>query len=570
MTQLKLLLGQWLANITRRLRNNFYLYLAALLTLFVLLDASLFHVGENMRQKAFDFMVRSRVIVPAPDPEIVIVDVNEASLAAMAEEYGRWPWPRQVFGEFLENIQAQQPKAIVFDILFSDADIYNPDSDVYFDEVIAATDNTFFPFLRLPEEHDRLSQIKPDMIPGIEPTDQADENATIAVVLPHFQAAINSGQLGTHNIYPDDDGIVREYRLYNDAYGWIIPSLPLTVGRALDFPVPQSQNVLLNWRGKPFTYHYVTFSDVFRDMASKVKQRPQNEFTGKIVIVGSTAPSLFDLKATAMSKNHPGVEILATAIDNVKHKDYLHVWRGAVPYMLFSLLMIWLTAAAFFFNADRDRFNKVFSGSQIGLLVLSYIGINVTDTYLDFTGPITWAVVYFSVAKVYALATDRALQRWLAFGVKPGTGGMHVLMMPVLVDSPEPIGETMLKKLRRQLEINSRTPNSVEILKGTQSGIWGLFGDLAVVSWTYAATQAEPTAPAREDADRLIQQLPAIRTRLGLPNGTQIRYTLHEGVLNGDAPVANQWRNLFAQAILRLEHAPAEATTDSVDLAKGS
>ena len=48
------------------------------------------------------------------------------AFATMAKEYGRWPWPRQVLGEFLEQIEKQQPKAIVFDILFSDPDIYNP------------------------------------------------------------------------------------------------------------------------------------------------------------------------------------------------------------------------------------------------------------------------------------------------------------------------------------------------------------------------------------------------------------------------------------------------------------
>src|SRR5690606_30726219 len=207
--RLKLLITQWLANVTRRLRNNFYIYLAAALSVLVLLDAGVFHVAENMRQKTFDLMVRNRVIVPEPDKDIVIIDVNEASLAAMAEEYGRWPWPRQVFGEFLENIEAQNPQAVVFDILFSDADVFNPDSDAYFNEVIAGTDNTFFPFLRLPEEHDSLSEIKPDMIPGLQESlpSQSDPDATIAVVLPHFEAAINSKRLGTHNIYPDKDGI---------------------------------------------------------------------------------------------------------------------------------------------------------------------------------------------------------------------------------------------------------------------------------------------------------------------------------------------------------------------------
>jgi adenylate cyclase len=556
MTRLRLLIGQWIAQTTRKLRNNFYIYLAAILTLFVLLDAGVFHVGENMRQKAFDFMVRSRLIVPEPDKDIVIVDVNEASLAAMAKEYGRYPWPRQVFGEFLENIEAQKPKAIVFDILFSDADVANPDSDAYFNDTIAVTNNTFFPFIRLSETQDKLSAVTPARIPGVTEMiqGQADKNAAIAVILPHFPAVINSGRIGFNNIYPDKDGIVREYNLYRDDYGWKLPSLALSVGNKLGYSVPESQSVLINWRGKPFTYQYVTFSEAFQDMSSKVKKRPPNEFTGKIVIIGSTAPSLFDLKATPMAKIYPGVEILATAIDNVIHGDYLHVWRGVLSYVLISLLLIWLTTAAFYKEADRDKLNRIFSSSQIGLIVISYIGINVTDTYLDFSGPVIWAVAYFSVAKIYAMATDLALQRWLAFGVKAGEGGSQALIMPILVESKEPLGDAMLKKLKRQIELSCLTPNNVDILKSSQSGIWGLFGDMAIVSWTYAETQEEYAKQAKLDADQLAEKLSAILKNIGLPGDTQVHYAMHQGGLASDKPLANQWRSLFAQAILKLEH----------------
>ena len=160
MTKLKLLLGQWLANMTRKLKNNFYIYLAALFTVLVLLDATVFGVGLNMRDRAFDFMVKYRVIQPQADPDIIIVDINEASLHAFAKEFGSWPWSRQVMGEFVENIQTQKPKAIVFDILFSDADIFRPEGDEYFNEVISGAENTFFPILRLDISQDRESKLK--------------------------------------------------------------------------------------------------------------------------------------------------------------------------------------------------------------------------------------------------------------------------------------------------------------------------------------------------------------------------------------------------------------------------
>lgn len=568
MIKLKLIISQWLAGITRKLSNNFYIYLCALLTVLILLDASVFHIGENMRNRAFDLMVKNRIVKAKVDPDIVIVDINEASLNAMAKEYGRWPWPRQVFGEFVENIEAQHPKAIVFDILFSDADVYNPDSDAYFNDVIAGTNNTFFPMLRLSPASDNLSKITPDMIPGIgkqaktvdgEPVSAVQK--PIAIVLPHFEAALNSKRLGTHNIYADADGIAREYRLWHDENGWLLPSLPLAVG---DFAqmnsLPPPQNMLINWRGKAFTYPYVSFSDVYADMASKIKKRAPDEFTNKIVIIGSTAPSLFDIKPTAMAKEFPGVEILATAIDNVKHRDYLHVWRGKTPYILMSLLLIWLTALAFYRNIDRDKVTALFSSSQITLLGLSYLALNFTNTYLDITGPITWAVMYFSVAKIYALANDRAMQRLLANDIESGKKGAAILLMPVLIESEVSFSDGMLKTLQQKIVQQCTLPCTVEILKGTQSGIWGLFSDMITVSWAYPHDNTVEADKVKHDAAQLGAQLKSMLQNTGMPNDTVVRYTQHTGVLNAERPMDSQWRGLFAQAILKLDILEREQT----------
>lgn len=558
MLKLKLLINQWLANVTRRLHNSFYLYLSALLTVLVLLDASVFHVGENMRDRAFDMMVKNRIVVAKPDADIVIIDINEASLSAMSAEYGRWPWPRQVLGEFLENIEAQQPKAVVFDILFSDPDVYNPDSDAYFNEVIASTQNSFFPMLRLSEASDELSQVTPDMIPGIKRAGlAADENSTtkpIAIVLPHFEAALNSQHLGTHNIYPDKDGIVREYRLWHDENGWVLPSLPLAIGKFVGKSSDTlPQNMLINWRGKPFTYQFASFSDVYADMANKIKKRPPNEFKDKIVIIGSTAPSLFDLKATAMAKAHPGVEVLATAIDNVKHDDYLKVWRGKTPYILVSLALIWLTAMAFFRNVDRDKVTTIFSSSQIILITLSYLAINFTNTYLDLTGPIAWAIMYFSVAKIYALANDRAMQRLLANDVESGKKGAAILLMPIMFETREPLSDSILKKLQHKIEQEIQQQGTVEILKGTQSGIWGLFSDMIIVSWAYRHDDEATATKTEQAAKQLGEQLSRLIQSTGIPANTTARYILHTGALNTEKPMANQWRGLFAQAIIKLD-----------------
>src|SRR5512145_3294998 len=182
--------------LARKLSNNFYLHLAGLFSLFVLADVLFLHQIVDMRQKSYDLVVKNRLLKPAPDPDIVIVDIDEKSLAAMAKEYGRWPWPRQVLGEFLEHVAAQQPAGVVFDVLFSDPDVFNPDSDAYFNEVIAATPNVLFPYLRLPAKDDGLSQVTVEMVPGAQKTPLAESGKTLAIVLPFFKAALDSGRVG--------------------------------------------------------------------------------------------------------------------------------------------------------------------------------------------------------------------------------------------------------------------------------------------------------------------------------------------------------------------------------------
>ena len=96
---------------------------------------------------------------------------------------------------------------------------------------------------------------------------------------------------------------------------------------------PNRNDILLNWRGKPFTYHYVSFSDVYLDMAKETPTRPANEFRGKTLVIGSTAAGLLDVRGTPLDRSFPGVEILATAIDNLRHGDWLRAPEARLFYL---------------------------------------------------------------------------------------------------------------------------------------------------------------------------------------------------------------------------------------------
>jgi CHASE2 domain-containing sensor protein len=479
------------------------------------------------------------------------VDINEASLAAMAKDYGRWPWPRQVLGEFVEQIEQQHPKAIVFDILFSDPDVYNADSDAYFDAAIARTDNTYFPMLRLSTADDGLSQIKPGMIPGVTALDAAQPDATVAMVLPYFNSALNGGRLGTHNIYADADGIVRQYPVYLDDYGWKIPSLPLRIAQELHYAQPAAKQVLLNWRGPPFTYQSVSFSDVYGDLSSKVKQRKADEFTGKIVIIGSTAPSLFDIKPTPLSRMHPGVEILATAIDNFKHNDFLRFPDAKIIYLLLTLALIWATAWGFYRDTGRNKIDRLFGASQFILLGISYASINFTNTYINLTGPVTLGLAYFSIARLYDLFTSKTLQHNTVRTAQRHSGELHGVLMLVRLGGAEAVlNDKVREKIRLGVAAIGGKGKSVDILKGQQNGLWDLFDNMLAISWLCAEDDEQAKLAIESDIAKIRQAMPGIMRKHCAVVGEDMLSFVQQGSVAGGEQARNSWRALFGATLL--------------------
>jgi CHASE2 domain-containing sensor protein len=550
-------LGIFSALLANKWKSSFYLYLAGFFTVLALADTAFLHLADNMKQGAFDMMVRYRLVVPKPDKDIVIVDINEASLAAMAKEYGRWPWPRQVLGEFVEQIEKQHPQAVVFDILFSDADVYNPDSDAYFDAAIAATDNTFFPMLRLDPADDSLSKIKPGMIPGVLPlSEDAQPDATVAVVVPYFKSVLAGGRIGINNIYPDADGIARQYPVYLSDYGWKIPSLPLRIARQLRFIQPSAPRVLLNWRGPPFSYRSVSFNDVFADFNSKNKQFAANQFTGKIVIIGSTAPSLFDIKPTPLSRMHPGVEILATAIDNFKHDDFLRFPDARIAYLLLTLSVIWATAWGFYRNTGRDKIDRLFGSSQFILIGISYASINLTTTYINLTGPVTLGLAYFTIARIYDFATSKALEKSTVRFSQRNSGEMRgVLMLIRLGGQTGALNSSMLndkvrEKIRLGMELTGSKTQSVEILKGSQKGLWDLFEDTLAISWLRPADDEVARLGIARDIEAVQQAILPLLQKYCDVTGHDVNWVVHEAAIDGGDAARDSWRALFAETLL--------------------
>src|SRR5205823_634885 len=113
-----------------------------------------FELLKPLENRLLDRFVKAQAGSVAPDPDIVLVDIDEKSLANMQKDAGRWPWPRVVHADLIEGLAEQKPRAIVFDLMFAEADRFRPHDDAAFAETVARHPNTYFPLLRLPRRDD--------------------------------------------------------------------------------------------------------------------------------------------------------------------------------------------------------------------------------------------------------------------------------------------------------------------------------------------------------------------------------------------------------------------------------
>lgn len=383
------------------------LLLASALFAVFLSEIYYFKVFTSSEHRVSDYFISQQAKYNTPDADIVIVDIDERSLNLMADTAGRWPWPRAVHAELLQGLLAQQPKAVVFDILFSDADINHPEGDAYFAEVIQGTQNVYFPMLLLNDGNAQagiaLAQYAADL--GVSATPNASKDATVSLVLP-IEPILATKKLGTHNILTDkNDGVVRSYPIFTDKQGWQIPSLPAKLAQGLGYSVPNQTNMRINWMGQGSEYKHVPFADILQDLQRKQKQRLDNEFKDKIVIIGSTATGLHDVRSTPVAAFNPGVEILANAIDNLKNNNALHevdkIWVTILGLFLLILLSVLLIRTKYLVQIGVGLIV-----STLCLLGLSYILLG-THYLLELLTPLLFAWAYYLLAAIREYLNER-------------------------------------------------------------------------------------------------------------------------------------------------------------------
>ncbi|WP_306606050.1 CHASE2 domain-containing protein [Azonexus sp.] len=325
----------------------------------------LWHIPFVSALDAYLYDVRVRISMPdTPDDRIVIVDIDEKSLA----EIGRWPWGRNVVSDLVRKLTDDyQVSVIGFDVVFAEPD---DSSGLKVLESIARDrlkgDSGFqrtLKSLRPRLDYDRLFaetlRGRPAVL-GYYFSGKHEAKHAGALPQPVFPAGSFAGRdqdfvswegfggnlpglqaaaagAGHFNPLIDFDGSTRRVPLvvkYQDAY---YESLSLAMIRQLlgesqlslgfpddsvgiewidilspsgNFRIPVDEQVaaLVPYRGQAKSFPYISAVDILRGQVSADVLR------GRIVLVGTSAPGLMDLRSTPVGGAYPGVEVHANLI----------------------------------------------------------------------------------------------------------------------------------------------------------------------------------------------------------------------------------------------------------------
>ena len=265
----------------------------------------------------YDVVARAR---PRPVPaDILIVAIDEPSLQAI----GAWPWPRDRHAAALDRIAAAAPRAIVYDLLFTEPRPEDP---------------------ALATALGRAGKVALPMqfaVPG----------SFGRAYDPLYPAVGDADSAGHARVQPDEDGIVRSLDLALDgtrrwphvvtrATG--LPPLPAFTARPQTEPLRRVGERLIGYRGGPGAFRTVPMAAL---LAGEV---PPELIRDHIVMVGSTAAGLGDQFATTGAGTAgvmPGVELQANfAADLLQGLDLRRA--GPWPAAILALAVLWLTMFA--------------------------------------------------------------------------------------------------------------------------------------------------------------------------------------------------------------------------------
>ena len=332
-------------------RTSGFLLLAAFIALRIWDPPQL----ENLRLRGFDLYqtIKPRVSTVRP---VVIVDIDEASLQAL----GQWPWPRTLIAELIDKIQEAGSAAIGFDVIMSEPDRMSP--ALVADSLPQIDAHTREQMKKFPSNDEVLAQsiargrvilgqsaiitASPDA-PEMPRTGIATIGTDPSPFLITFDGMLRNMPVlemaatgrGVLTLRSERDGVVRRVPLVMKAGDQIVPAMALEMLRVvtgsgailirtdpvgiravavpgLELPTDENGQMWVNYTRQDGN-RYVSAKDV---LDGKV---PADRFKSRLVLIGTSAVGLLDIKATPVETAMPGVEIHAQVLENALTQSVL-------------------------------------------------------------------------------------------------------------------------------------------------------------------------------------------------------------------------------------------------------
>lgn len=314
---------------------------------------------STIENKTFD--VRQSVLSPYKkvNKDIVILSVDEESYEYLLGKYGEWPISRSIYADIITYLEKQKPSAVAFDLMFVKSLKSSNDADNKLAKNIAKYDNVFTSInfddqsyeLRQPVDLPEYLKAKVENESKIDLKNGDLKFTNCRAIISQI---INStSNIGHINLMRGDDGIARDLPPFVVYKGDYYPHLALKVAMKYleqkeglsqkDFKIEKNLNMqigkrtvplggngsaILNWYGpsginNPSGFEYVPLWKIEKTMYEGAKLVPENYFKDKIVYIGTSATSLFDLKSVPTDKIFPGVEIHTTFVNNILDNNFI-------------------------------------------------------------------------------------------------------------------------------------------------------------------------------------------------------------------------------------------------------
>lgn len=406
---------------------------------------------QLLEQKSYD--LRARLRAKKPQAPIVIVAIDDASIAQL----GRWPWPRGYMAELMAQIASYEPALIGTNILYTEPDRNSGldevkalheaaarlganaavlgaidqtakrlDNDALLASALTSTQKVQLPlFFTLGEQAANTDPAMPEYLKKSSREWNASgkllKATEVAAPIPAF--ADPSLVLGHINTIPDSDGTVRRESLTIYYQGRIFPSFALQAamqylriplsglslgdGRLkagqLSIPVDAKGRMMISYSGGFGSFTTYSFVDVAKGDVIK----PEN-FKGKIVLIGPVATGIAGFTVTPFQSTFPGIEVMATVIENLLNNNLIAqpAWARWAELGIMLLIGLFLALA-------MPRLKAGLSAGIAGVLLVGWNGAAVwlfmgQGLWLGMVGPtLLLAIGYTAQVSMRYMVTEK-------------------------------------------------------------------------------------------------------------------------------------------------------------------